>query len=282
MRSIRALSITPSVQEWLAHARRPRILHIFPHACNLIDERGEVVSIVTPQVGDGPFNLVVETGVSFDESVDLQSPISLTPSSLSLGNLTLHTAQARLWNPRPAWEELHSRRRDIARCLNQFPIPDHQPPGSPSSKLPSAIVRADLLAVPALARQLAGLGPGLTPAGDDVLMGAMHAAWIVHPREVAGPLTWKIAAASAVRTTSLSAAWLKAAARGEAGVLWHNLCGALPSGAPAPLQSSIAKLLSVGHTSGADALSGFIGVFSYWFKAKGEQDVSLDSMAAGS
>jgi len=59
MQSINALSLAPDVRNWLANSRQPCILHVFDHACNLISERREVLSIVTPQIRNGPFNLIV-------------------------------------------------------------------------------------------------------------------------------------------------------------------------------------------------------------------------------
>jgi hypothetical protein len=55
--SINTLSLAPNACTGLANTRYPRILHVFDRACNLINERREVLSIVTPQIGNGPFNL---------------------------------------------------------------------------------------------------------------------------------------------------------------------------------------------------------------------------------
>ena len=57
---------------------------------------------------------------------------------------------------------------------------------------------------------LAGLGDGLTPAGDDWLVGMMLWAWLAHaaPRRFCQVLS----DAAVPRTTTLSAAFLQAAA----------------------------------------------------------------------
>ena len=59
-------------------------------------------------------------------------------------------------------------------------------------------------------------------------------------------------------TNRLSASWLAAAARGEAGQPWHTLVDALASGNEPRLKTTIKEIIAVGHTSGADALAGFI------------------------
>ena len=107
------------------------------------------------------------------------------------------------------------------------------------------------------ARRLAGLGGGLTPAGDDFLAGLMLRAWLDHPAPEA--FCWPIVDAAAPRTTALSAAFLRAAARGECSAAWHGLLAALAGGGPALLEEAMCRVLAHGHTSGADMLAGFLG-----------------------
>ncbi len=47
MNAINVLSLSRDGNDWLANSLRPRILHVFERACNLINERREVLSIVT-------------------------------------------------------------------------------------------------------------------------------------------------------------------------------------------------------------------------------------------
>lgn len=266
MQSINALALTPEVNHWLANSQQPRILHIFDRACNLINERREVLSLVTPQIGNGPFNLVLENAICFSEYLSLKSQVTVSRKQLHLGVLTIHTSNAKPWSPRPNWERLHASRNHILPQLNQLPIAnDHEASPwdkSPVSSLSSALVNADLPTTVALTSQLAGLGQGLTPSGDDFLMGAIYALWIIHAPETASVIANEIAAHAAPLTTSLSAAWLQSAGRGEAGVLWHDLFQALIVGGN--IQLPITKLLSIGETSGADALAGFLAVFDSW------------------
>lgn len=275
---INALSLAPDACEWLANSRRPRVLHVFDHACNLINERREVLSIVAPQIGNGPFNLVMEEDVCFRKYLSPQSPISNSPNYLNFGNIIINIANASLWSPRPDWEGLHARKDDIlnqimslrdcfgrenATLATTLPITNCKF----SNSLSSSLANADLAAALTSARRLAGLGIGLTPAGDDFIMGAIYAARIIHPPEIASALAEEIANIAAPLTTSLSAAWLRSAGKGETGVLWHEMFNSLilPSATLEPFdfaqkKSPISKILSVGHTSGADALAGFFGV----------------------
>ena len=282
MKTIKALSLAPAVRNWLENPQHPRILHVFEQACNLIDERGEILSIVIPQIGDGPFNLVVENNIWFSKHLNVEFPIHragpavshrrargtngveapIFHTQLHLGDLTIDTMKAKLWNPRPNWEKLHARRDQILDQLLSLSLPDHQLsiPNKLASNLASALTGADISSAKTIASQLSGLGIGLTPTGDDFIMGAVYAVWIIHPIKIANVLAREVADTAAPLTTSLSAAWLRSAGNGEAGILWHQFFDALVTGEE--VEFHIAKILAIGETSGADALSGFFGVCS--------------------
>jgi len=278
MISINAVSIAPNARDWLANSRHPRILHVFDRACNLINERREILSIVTQQIGNGPFNLVVEDDVLFSEHLNLQSLISVFPNQLNLGDLIINTGNAKLWSSRPDWETLHARRNEILNQLMSLPITNYQARGLdmgfatsaqpystttslPAKRLISALSTAHIPSLLTATQKLAGLGIGLTPAGDDFILGAVLATWIIHPLDIARGLAEEITNIASPLTTSLSAAWLKSAGRGEAGILWHQFFDALISANPVHVQEAMDKILAVGETSGADALAGFIGLF---------------------
>lgn len=260
MQSIRALSLAPAGKNWLASSRQPRILHVFERVCNLVNERREILSIVIPQIGNGPFNLVIKEDFLFPDYLNAQSKISIQTNHLQIENLIINMGNAKLWPPIPNWQVLYTRRNNIQHQMAKLPITNYQPslPTSLLTAFSTALVNADIPIAIEITRQLAGLGQGLTPAGDDFILGAVLAAWIIHPRDVAGILAEEITNAAAPLTTSLSAAWLKSAGRGEAGILWHNFFNALIAEDPQAIQVQSAKLLSIGHTSGADAFAGFM------------------------
>jgi hypothetical protein len=132
------------------------------------------------------------------------------------------------------------------------------------SNLSSSLVTVDIHSALKITSQLAGLGAGLTPAGDDFLMGAVYATWIIHPPEIAKMIATEITELAAPLTTSLSAAWLRSAGKGEAGSLWHRLFDALLSGNAMQVEAAMDRILDIGETSGADALAGFTGLFRAW------------------
>jgi hypothetical protein len=110
-------------------------------------------------------------------------------------------------------------------------------------------------------RELAGLGMGLTPAGDDFLLGVSYGLWLTRESTQTQKFMAVLRAEAVARTTTLSGAWLEAAARGEAGQAWHELVQALALTSTSSVNAvsdAIDHILGIGHTSGADALAGFV------------------------
>ncbi len=108
-------------------------------------------------------------------------------------------------------------------------------------------------ATPALG--LLGAGPGLTPAGDDVVAGALAALALMDRLPVAAAAA--ITSAARSRTTSLSAALLAAAARGQVVPEAARVLRALARGDDFDTVAPAAqRLFAVGATSGHDLALG--------------------------
>lgn len=105
-------------------------------------------------------------------------------------------------------------------------------------------------ALEAEAQALIGLGPGLTPSGDDYL-GGMLVALHALGREPQARALWRWLEPRLSRTSPISSAHLAAAAAGEAHEALHN-------GLADP--SLIPELKTLGHCSGWDALAGVVAV----------------------
>lgn len=121
--------------------------------------------------------------------------------------------------------------------------------------LPTATLRALAAGQSRAALDLLGLGPGLTPAGDDVLAGWLVARYAAD--RPTGPVAEAVRSKARARTTLLSATLLDRAAHGEAAPACRDLLLALHAGSA--VDAALAALLRVGHTSGA-ALALGIGL----------------------
>ena len=296
---VKALSISGPVFDVVRReGLTGRVLANYSRACNLVTSEGEVIALVGPAIGNGPLNIVIEeTGVL--EQVKPGLPAVFSDNQLVLGDsLIVLLDAAQLWRPEVHWECLATQRRrledslaalrgwlsqnDVAKGLLDLSTSQFAPAGTRSPHNLAFLARAragingllhalqdgDRSGIRESAALLAGLGPGLTPAGDDYLVGLM-AGLRVWP----GPLENSglspdeacqiIFEATESRTTLLSRAFLHSAKEGLFGEDWHELLAALAGGEATGIQRAARRVLSSGATSGADALAGFLSPYLY-------------------
>lgn len=118
----------------------------------------------------------------------------------------------------------------------------------------AAIGRTEPLdALKTVARALGGLGPGLTPAGDDVLSGILFAFRALADASVEPAL---LAVARSVRTSDLGAAVLEAAAGGFHIEPVHDLVTAASADDAGAAAKAASELDRFGSSSGADVAYG--------------------------
>ncbi len=106
---------------------------------------------------------------------------------------------------------------------------------------------------------VAGRGPGLTPSGDDLLIGILYALTVwPHLAAAANAPAVRTAIVNTARprTTRISGAYLDAAGHGWAAEPWHALVCSFRE-PPSSTRAAVRRLLRIGETSGADALTGF-------------------------
>jgi hypothetical protein len=140
--------------------------------------------------------------------------------------------------------------------------------------------------------RLVGLGPGLTPAGDDLLVG-----WLAGLRSTAGAdparrgFLRQLAALvrrAAAATGDISRSQLEAAADGEFAEPIARLARAIAAGAGADaIERATATALRVGHSSGADGVRGLLLGMAAWSPAPSPSPLlrrlqrALDSTSSG-
>jgi hypothetical protein len=256
-----------------------RVLSVHGVVCNLIDDERDVITLMTPPVPYGPFSIALD--VSLD-GLAVGDPANSDAVQLIVGDLTVGLDGASIWEPRPDWPRLRKGRRSIAAGFVAFDEwassaiwgglahvtgADQYPEGKPTfmARLARGKEAYSRLILEGLGGErhdsllegtklLAGLGPGGTPAGDDFLVGVMAAIWLLGD-EAQAPA---IAETAAPRTAALSAAFLRAAGRGELIAPWHALLEVLSAGDVVEVEKAAMQMESFGASSGADALDGFI------------------------
>lgn len=126
-----------------------------------------------------------------------------------------------------------------------------------------ALGAGDTDSVHAAALPLLGLGPGLTPAGDDLVGAALFARRAVAASPVEVDAWAQVAArlidAANVRSHPIAAALFRDLASGQSFEPLHRLAAVLAAGAcDEDVQDAARALIAVGHSSGFEMLAGFI------------------------
>ena len=286
--NLRAISVAPGALTWLQYGRTSRVLHVFKTACNLIDDQGEILSLILDPGQMDPFAIALERPPArdgFAGYLDADSPVRIMPDEIRVGALRVWIDDPVLWTSRPDWglicaalsrtsgwlsqiEERLLQSRSVDSLAALIGNPDASWQGTRSPWWTKAAVPIKILMYGLASRderklglgaaRLAGLGIGLTPSGDDFLIGMMYAIHAtLDPRE-AQALSCVIEKVASPRTGAFPAAYLKVAAQGEAANHWQALLVACVEEEPTGINTALDTLLAVGHTSGEDALAGFL------------------------
>lgn len=116
---------------------------------------------------------------------------------------------------------------------------------------------------------LLGLGPGLTPSGDDVMGGViltLHLLGLAHLRDA---LWAQLKPSLPEATNRISIAHMEAAAEGYGHEAVHDLINAILAGHTGNLDRQLDAISAIGHTSGWDTLVGIVVTASAWLKVHG-------------
>ena len=114
--------------------------------------------------------------------------------------------------------------------------------------------------IPAAARRLVGLGPGLTPSGDDFWCGVMIALRAMGCLDTLKKVSGDVLKQAEYRTNKISRAHLDCAAEGQGAQALHEAISAMGVADEARLSSALCELDKIGHSSGWDSLAGVVRV----------------------
>lgn len=223
-----------------------------------------------PDLGPGPLNVLITRTMP---EVCEGDPVAAIGQVLRVGDSEIGLAAARTWRAeraglvaRESLARLRMARGPAGSLADLLPEILHGPRASAHPLLDAA--RPVLLALREWARggafpdvsPVIGLGPGLTPAGDDALAGAMIAARQCGAPDLADSLAEAVLPIARTATGKISHAHLAAAADGEGAAAMHEALAALA--ADAPLEQALARLSAIGHSSGWDGLAGAAAVLA--------------------
>jgi len=106
--------------------------------------------------------------------------------------------------------------------------------------------------------RLVGLGPGLTPSGDDALVGFLAALWALTGSGGSVAAAVMDATDSATRTSYVSMSYLRLAAAGLFAEPLRTLAASVAAGDPDATRAAARLCWAQGSTSGSDGIGGLL------------------------
>lgn len=289
--------IGPAAARVLAPGMRGRVLAVFRRSFYVEADSGALACIGRTEIGAGPLNALHANDAAIG-TIAIGQPVSVADDAIRIdGAPVLAMDDAAPWRPRPwmrdaAPDALRAGLRAAAAAAPRLAPDDglaalvaRAADGAPAEELlpRDALGRcatlgvamlddwlrrrfadpgADDAAPPEIATLL-GLGPGLTPSGDDFLGGALIALAALGRNDARTALAARMFEFAGARTGIVSRAHLDCAADGMGAEALHDVLAALLTGRAGDLPERLAALGHVGHTSGWDALAGAVVVLRH-------------------
>ena len=285
--AVDTLRIGPVAADILQHDGEAEVAAVFERSIYVAAPRG-YVCIGTETIGDGPINVLVQArDGTLDWSrlgVTREAKGAVTGGTLHLGETyALRFGGAPVWQP-PVWQTtsrvqleqaspaLRSAARPLcpAEGLSRL-VFDKAERGDRTAQAAAPIVASlrDALTACLTAQHcnadlgraatlLLGLGPGLTPSGDDMLGGVFLVLSALGQTVLRDALWESLEDELELLTVGISAAHLAAAADGLGAASVHAATNALLAGDVAAFPGHLEALGRIGHSSGFDTLAGIV------------------------
>lgn len=243
---------------------------------------GGVVCIGDTWIGEGPINILCQAapGRDWREIAEVGAEASIAGDLVLLPGVEAALTPAGTWSPRPP-----PRTDAVTLAAGLSALAEELPPDLPAGGLgvllaPGGAAEDDVAraAAPAVvrlaawlgdgvgcarafpedaARSLLGLGPGLTPSGDDYLAGVAVGLRSLGAHRHHARLAEAVAALAGECTNEISAAHLAAALRGRLRADLHLVIDAVLAADRGAIASGLRRLRAEDHHSPWDALAGF-------------------------
>lgn len=263
----------------LSRATRGTIAAVFARSFYLrFDD--DWVCVGAEDIGRGPLNILCPLRAMPNLRAALETGRSVGIGNGALwisGRVALSTARASVWCPpaiaRWRFDRISQGLAVVERTATQAPPAEGLGVFiSPDPVMRAHLARAALPAItaldqwirtaskypPQIARGLLGLGPGLTPSGDDFLAGMLCALRAVDRGDMSESLWRLIEPVSRMATVPVSRAHLASAARGNLSEDMHDILGAVIDGSEHRIHNGLAKIGRHDHCSPWDCLAGIV------------------------
>ena len=294
--SLRVLSHSTAIEPLFdLPTTRGTIQSVFPRAANLL-LGGRLLTLQARETPCAPNGIVLALRASQKPLANLQPEMAFFVErgvlSIPALSLRLSLQQSQPWSPRPSLAPASCPPECLIHNLAVLEtiLAAHAPAdglaalalqragSSENGAKPSLLVQTAWEAAQGLlegaaqeqlsllrksATTLIGLGPGLTPAGDDVLIGFIAATLLLSQAigqhaALYQRFSAEVLALACTRTNKLSLTWMEYAGRGEVAEHLGRLFHALVLDTTRALEHAALEVLNSGATSGADLLAGII------------------------
>ncbi|MCB0907567.1 MAG: DUF2877 domain-containing protein [Nocardioidaceae bacterium] len=212
--------------------------------------RDQLVALLAPDAVRVPMGVVLDSRRLPRTGTD----VHVGAGTIGYGARSWHAA--RWWDPRPRVNGavLATRGEVLERAVGLQPEASFGLPLADEMSIGAALARGDVRAATAVI----GLGPGLTPSGDDVVAGALAVLALVSRLDDATARA--VLDRARTHTTALSTALLEAATQGQMIPQAARLLEAVAAAAPQPhIDARADELFAVGGHSGHDLAAGMLG-----------------------
>ena len=245
--------------------RRGAVLSVHGSAVNLVVD-GALVTIASARSGGLPNGLLVaEPFAPRASGVRAGMAVTIANGELVIQDVPLWITLrgARCWRPElrpmPVPRDLHIRTAIAVRAARAHAAGKRGivSAAEASGMLAEAFPCGSQTEIAEAGRRLVGLGAGLTPSGDDVLVG-VTAALTALGDERARPLARSWARDAIGRTTVVAEAFHRHAAAGAYSERLHDVLRAILTGPVAAIPAAVRTAAAWGATSGTDTLAGIL------------------------
>lgn len=297
----RVLTLGPVAADMIREPAEASVEAVF-RSTFYLKSGGQIMCFGHEDMEPGPLNCITAASATIDwraSGLECATKARISSNAITVGNtFQFSLVNSQVWEPARrgppdlgelmrgvvAYRRATSRRGDIDG-LGQFLIPGFQPEPcdhvclraeGPMFASVQWLVKAfrtpDVEPVDELGwvEKLSGLGPGLTPSGDDFIGGMMIA---LHSLDKGGlsKVLWLIVKKYAGQNCNpISLAHLSAASNGVGCAAIHRALAVVSKGRIDGIDTAIADVSKIGHSSGWDIMTGIVLTLEAWLKVQTE------------
>ncbi len=247
-----------------------KVHSIFNRTINIMDDHGRMISLMTKTLDEAPFSILVDIENFKESRIIPGENVYLDKTSIKIGSHVINISSAKIYDLNrgvfKANNTLLTKNIEVLRHIIEtkgpketqiFNLMAFQMVIERTQLLKEACLKEDVKEIIKIGRSLIGLGQGLTPSGDDVLMGlflvlGLEGSPMQHLHHVLGAIIKE----QAEETTDVSYQGLLRASNGFYRSILVRAAEALTTSEH--IDEILMEILSIGHSSGRDLLYGVL------------------------